>query len=278
METMQTISVSTRGKDHELPKQPAHAQGYTSNREIMKKLPKAFLGDMSNVPLPRSVSNQMAAPHSDEPMAIIAAFDTVFIIDDSASMIDANWKEVASTVAAIAQLCTSYNSDGIEIRFLNHRPVYKRIKTLKSVKKIFKICSSTSQIPIGARLEAVLSPYVKEYAKMGGAPLNIIILINGFPTDDPVSVIVATARKLDCLQTLPWQVGIQFIQVGNNVKARGFLEELDDTLANTPNMRDMVDTVMNNNHEKSLSAELIWRTLHGGVNRRIRATGPLDVS
>jgi hypothetical protein len=45
-------------------------------------------------------------------------------------------------------------------------------------------------------------------------PLNIIVITDSMPTDDPESVIVSVAKKLDKLETPPRQVGIQFFQIG----------------------------------------------------------------
>ena len=46
-------------------------------------------------------------------------------------------------------------------------------------------------------------------------PVDIIVLTDGVPTDDPASVIQAAARRLDEGLHHPNAVGIQFLQIGN---------------------------------------------------------------
>jgi hypothetical protein len=64
-----------------------------------------------------------------------------------------------------------------------------------------------------------------------------VVITDGVPTDDPESVIVAAARRLDRGNYPMMQVGIQFVQVGNSAKAREFLEELDDNLSSNHSIR-----------------------------------------
>lgn len=102
-------------------------------------------------------------------------------------------------------------------------------------------------------------------------PLNIIVITDGVPSDDPESVIIHAARKLDALDAPPWQVGIQFFQVGEEQGAADALRELDDGLVERGGgVRDMVDTVpWSGGRGKGLSAEGILKVVLGGVNRRL---------
>lgn len=63
------------------------------------------------------------------------------------------------------------------------------------------------------------------------------------------------------------QVGIQFLQIGNDPEAREALQELDDDLSSEHGIRDIVDTVPFNGEE--MNAGLIIKTLLGGINRRL---------
>lgn len=105
-------------------------------------------------------------------------------------------------------------------------------------------------------------------------PLNIIVITDGIPSDDPESVIIHAARKLDALDAPPWQVGIQFFQVGEEQGAADALRDLDDGLVDRGGgIRDMVDTVPwsggRGGRERGLSAEGILKVVLGGVNRRL---------
>lgn len=75
------------------------------------------------------------------------------------------------------------------------------------------------------------------------------------------------SNQLDRGQYPLSQVGIQFLQIGNDPEARETLQELDDGLSSEHGIRDMVDTVPFNGEE--MNAGLIIKTLLGGINRRL---------
>lgn len=109
-------------------------------------------------------------------------------------------------------------------------------------------------------------------------------------------MIVAAARRLDthnfplsqvseCLTSFLFRqmskcdlcakVGIQFVQIGNSPDATAFLDELDNGLAQTYNIRDIVDTTPYTGG--SLSADIIIKILLGGINRRVDRRGGQSV-
>lgn len=75
------------------------------------------------------------------------------------------------------------------------------------------------------------------------------------------------SNQLDRGQYPLSQVGIQFLQIGNDPEAREALQELDDGLSSEHGIRDMVDTVPFSGEE--MNAGLIIKTLLGGINRRL---------
>lgn len=66
---------------------------------------------------------------------------------------------------------------------------------------------------------------------------NISRLIIFWTADDPESVIVTAAKRLDARHFPLSQVGIQFVQIGDDAAATEFLTELDDNLASTHGIR-----------------------------------------
>jgi hypothetical protein len=56
--------------------------------------------------------------------------------------------------------------------------------------------------------------------------MNLIILTDGVPSDDVESVLLSAAKKLDKLDAPPFQVGIQFFQVGDERSTKEALKEL----------------------------------------------------
>lgn len=232
---------------------------------------------------------------SDSPYSFLREFDTIFIVDDSTSMLTGNrWKEAENAIAAIAPICTQYDQDGIDVYFLNHRRQgaekvkggYMNIRTADDVREIFGSVYPNGPTPFGRRLYEILNPYMRDLQKAiskgDGSrdsaqlmkPLNIIAITDGAFTDDAESVIAGVAQKLDekKYQAVPWQVGIQFFQIGNDAQARAYLQELDDNLADMQkkdSLRDIVDTVpWRGDQGQTLSADGILKCVLGAVSRK----------
>ncbi|KAJ5259421.1 hypothetical protein N7478_012402 [Penicillium angulare] len=247
------------------------------------------------------VQYQAPAPEaSDSDFAFLAEFDTIFLVDDSSSMRGPRWQEAEQAISAITPICTQYDSDGIDIYFLNHLSSpsttganalggYKNITTASHVQEIFSSVLPRGATPVGKRLQTILQPYVHCVQEMeasreqhGGLldpsllvkPVNIIVITDGEFTDDAESVIEQVARKLDTPNpAVPWQVGIQFFQIGNDRAARRYLEELDDNLGRScvdEKLRDIVDTVpWRGETGRTLDAQGILKCVLGAVNKKL---------
>lgn len=214
----------------------------------------------------------------DDPYAFLSSFDTVFLIDDSGSMAGRSWRETADALKSITPICTAHDADGVDIYFLNQRdsPAYHNIKQPADVDRVFNTVHPHGHTPTGTRLRAILKPYL---AKLEAGltqqedvkALNIIVITDGVPSDDPEAVIMQAAKTLDRLEAPAWQVGIQFFQVGNEPGAAEALRELDDGLAQLGGgVRDMVDTVpWNGAGGKGLDGAGIMKVVLGAVTRRL---------
>lgn len=222
----------------------------------------------------------------DSPFEFLGQFDTVFLIDDSGSMAGASWRETSCALSAISPIVTAQDKDGIEIFFLNHRNPrarsglgsYQNIRTATSVQEIFEMVRPSGGTPTGTRLNAILKAYLADLSDTSQRrgqdidvkPLNVIVITDGIATDDVESSIVSAARKLDQMGAEPWQVGIQFFQVGHERAAAQDLQELDDALAKEHGVRDIVDTVPWNGVNGSvLTADGIMKVTMGAINRRL---------
>ncbi|KAJ6191337.1 hypothetical protein N7519_001358 [Penicillium mononematosum] len=265
---------------------------------------------------------------SDSQYAFLGEFHTIFLVDDSSSMRGELWQEAKEAIAAIAPVCTKYDSDGIDIYFINHRPKsntnintncssnynynssrrskhnaggYHNIKTAQRVNEIFTSVRPSGGTGVGGRLHDILDPYTKlveaketerraqrdasgsgflakpvdPEAVKSVKPINIITITDGVFTDDAESIIIKTAQMLDgpSCRAIPWQVGIQFFQIGNDEMARQYLEELDEDLGsrcNNLHMRDIVDTVSwRNRAGRRLEGDGILKTVLGAVHKRL---------
>jgi len=224
---------------------------------------------------------------SDSPYAFLTEFDTIFLIDDSGSMAGRSWRETAAALSAITPICTTHDANGIDIYFLNHKNHeasdslggYTNLTTTAAVENIFKKVRPLGGTPTGTRLNAIIKPYLKELAgsmekqahgrEATVKPLNIIVITDGVPSDDVEAVVVSAAKKLDAYGAEPWQMGIQFFQVGREPEAAEDLRDLDDSLSSTHGVRDMVDTVPWTGDEgQQLTADGLLKVCLGSVVRR----------
>lgn len=212
-----------------------------------------------------------------------------------------SWREVQSALASITPICTAHDADGVDIYFLNHRSPfqaskgkaaggYANVTDARAIERIFTTTRPGGMTPTGTRLNHILKAYLRHYeAAIGRAggdpdatdikPINIIMITDGVPSDDPESVLLSVAQKLDKLEAPPHQVGVQFFQVGNEPGAGEALRSLDDDLAELGGgVRDMVDTVTFNVRSGSgqlsgtvpvLSADGILKTVLGAVVKRL---------
>lgn len=273
------IHCRSLGIDKPPPRSTMPSQSYLQN-----DAPPAYSAKLTTV----TASIGQAQKNADSPHAFLGDFDTVFVIDDSGSMAGRSWRETSAALSAITPICTEQDADGIDIYFLNHRNPYSdntlggysNVTTTASVQEIFHNVRPIGGTPTGTRLHAILKPYladvekvIRKQAKGQHAhikPLNIIVITDGVATDDVESVIVSAARKLDKLGAEPWQVGIQFFQVGQEPAAAEDLKELDDALSSLHDVRDIVDTVpWSGANGAVLTAEGILKATMGAIIRKL---------
>ncbi|KAG8791068.1 hypothetical protein FRC12_010258 [Ceratobasidium sp. 428] len=219
---------------------------------------------------------------AEDPLQILRQYDIVFLVDDSGSMSGARWKEAGDALASVADKAAIYDPNGIDIHFLNSPELALEVTSKQEVIDLFNSVRPYGPTPTGDRLDHLLGEYITqiEDAKTKGLkkmpkPVNFIVITDGVPTDDPESVIIAAARRLDAGNFLLSQVGIQFIQVGNDSKATKALKELDDGINKAHKIRDMVDTTPYKG--KALDGATVVKVLLGGINRRVDNKGGASV-
>ncbi|KAG8901300.1 hypothetical protein FRB99_005415 [Tulasnella sp. 403] len=198
------------------------------------------------------------------------------------SMIGDRWSEARAALAGIADIAARYDKNGLDIHFLNSKAVGTGLHSSGEVMQLFDKVRPNGMTPTGDRLEDLLSDYYRKLEKSKGGsgkwklwkqkekeahvkPANFIVVTDGAATDDPAPVIKVAAKRLDEGNYPLSQVGIQFLQIGDDEKAAVSLKQLDDDL---DDVRDMVDTVPYTQTTGHLNANMIIKILLGGINRR----------
>ncbi|KAI0353131.1 hypothetical protein OH77DRAFT_1427924 [Trametes cingulata] len=222
----------------------------------------------------------------EDALETLRKYNTVIIVDDSGSMTKGDrWKEAREALAALADVASKYDTDGIDVCFLNSNKTGSNMTSGAQIRRLFDSVNPRGATPIGERLEELLLYYLEELEnakKSGGQaavkaikPINYIIITDGAPTDDPAVVIAAAAKRLDEGRYPLTQVGIQFVQIGDSRDATAYLQALDDELQTVYNVRDIVDTTPYLNGR--LTADTIIKILLGGINRRVDKRGGQSV-
>ncbi|KXJ86741.1 hypothetical protein Micbo1qcDRAFT_152741 [Microdochium bolleyi] len=293
---------SASQSDQAAPPPPSYTEATRSVQSSSQTAAPAPSASLSTTQAHPRLTRQSVQADND-PHAFLSSFDTIFLVDDSGSMQGRRWEETRAVLKAIVPVCTAHDSDGVDIYFLNHKTKegldkakgsagtgYRGVTDPKRVQTIFDSVKPSGATPTATRLRAILKPYLtlyEEQLKQTGdetclKPLNIIVITDGAPTDEPDTTIIQFAKVLDRLEAPPYQVGIQFFQVGNDPVAAKALKELDDELASGTNvdLRDMVDTTTfddragsgssrGGNTSTALTADTVLKTVLGAVVRKL---------
>ncbi|KEP52471.1 von willebrand factor type A domain protein [Rhizoctonia solani 123E] len=221
----------------------------------------------------------------EDPLDMLKRYKTVMIVDDSSSMEGSSWVEAREALAGLADAAAKYDQEGIDVHFLNDHRVGTNIKNGVEVKRLFDYVTPKGITPTGEKLEELLLAYMNRLERAREEdpegefksikPVNFIVITDGAPTDDPESVIVSIARRLDTGHFPLMQVGIQFVQIGTAEDTAEALRELDDGLAHQHGIRDMVDTTPYTGSE--FNTDLLVKILLGGINRRVDRYGAAAV-
>ncbi|KAL5371302.1 hypothetical protein DPSP01_014361 [Paraphaeosphaeria sporulosa] len=186
-------------------------------------------------------------------------------------MAGSRWSQVEQALTVIAHICAERDEDGIDVYFLNTEKRWLQQRTAGNIIEIFQTAKPGGQTFTGKRLYEILTPYLARYKRNPKTkPVNIIVITDGQAHDDVAGTIQEVARKLDRWEAPPWQVGIQFFQIGNDPEARNMLQQLDDELAGDDDLRDIVNTVpFTSEAGAQLSATGIMKVSMESVNRRL---------
>lgn len=179
-------------------------------------------------------------PEIAQDIVKLALYDVILYVDDSGSMafeengerID-DLKLIINRVAFAAGL---FDDDGIQVRFMNSNEQGNGIKTTQQVEELISRIRFQGLTPMGRELQnKVLAPLVVGPGRSGQLrkPVLVIIITDGQPTGesqrDIAGIILNASRELSSNPRVgKGGVAFQFAQVGNDLKAREFLHQLDE--------------------------------------------------
>ncbi|BGP27336.1 hypothetical protein Rt10032_c22g6623 [Rhodotorula toruloides] len=189
-------------------------------------------------------------------LAKLALCDVVLYIDDSGSMAfeegGSRIDDAKLIISRVAQACSAFDDDGIQVRFMNSRIEGNNIRTEQEANALVNQIKFSGLTPLGTALDSkVLQPLVLGPARAGQLhkPILVIAVTDGAPGGEDrytiVRVLVNASRFLQQTRYGADALSVQLAQIGNDMKARAFLEEIDSH----PEVGGLVDCTSNYENE-----------------------------
>lgn len=151
-------------------------------------------------------------------------------------------------IARAAYAASLFDTDGIEVRFMNSNVQGNNIRSEPEVEALIAGVQFKGLTPMGTQLRnKVLEPLVVSPAKRNALrkPVLVITITDGQPAGEAQNAVfdAITYASMELSRT-PYGKGaisFEFAQVGNDLKAREFLGKLD----NEPGIGELVDSTSN---------------------------------
>ncbi|KAK9762057.1 hypothetical protein K7432_012555 [Basidiobolus ranarum] len=268
-------------------------------------LGKSFLRSFSAGRL----SPNFRAPNLKVGLELLQQVHTVFLIDDSGSMLapghtswrcnynygnngavygasysdyryqtgafqnQTRWQQVRSLLEGIATIVTEQDPQGIDIFFLNHRNIYTHVRSANRVRAIFDTVSPMGGTFTGQRINDILDAYMAtlRYDPML-KPLNLIVFTDGEASDEPKLHAVIEEHVTRIIQRgyVAHQLGIEFVQVGDDWEATAHLQRLEEEVSrhHLSFQRDIIGVTPTPNISK-MDSEIAVQILLSGIDARM---------
>jgi hypothetical protein len=224
-----------------------HVQSMFNNPQILNQICQAAPGKVDQLcsawRVPREVGQDIVK---------LALFDIILYVDDSGSMqFEENGERIQDLKLIIqraAYAASLFDSDGIEVRFMNSDIQGNNIRSEPEVEQLIQRVQFKGLTPMGTQLKRkVLEPLVVQKARANQLrkPVLVIVITDGQPAGEPPGSVFEAIKYVSYeLQRTPYGKGaisLEFAQVGNDLKAREFLSNLD----NEPGIGELVDSTSN---------------------------------
>ncbi len=175
--------------------------------------------------------------------------DYTLILDKSGSMSVktengmTRWQLAEESTLALARKCERFDPDGINVYLFSSRFKYYENVTAEKVEEIFLENDPIGTTNLAGVLKDAFQNYFQRKANGQTKPNGetILVVTDGSPDNlrAVIKTIVDATRKMEKDEEL----GVSFIQVGNDPSATKFLKALDDDLEGVGAKFDICDTV-----------------------------------
>ena len=203
-----------------------------------------------------------------EENALIRNRDYTLLIDKSQSMSTqdqpegkSRWEVAQESTYALAKQCEAYDSDGITVYLFSSR--FKRYDHVTSdkVNEIYAENDPMGKTNLYGVLQHALENYFRRKAN-GEANANgetFLVITDGEPEDRKgvIQLIIEMSRRVERDD----EIGISFIQVGDDPKVTEYLKALDDQLLDAGAKFDIVDTITMTEMGNSPLSEVLLKAL-----------------
>lgn len=174
------------------------------------------------------------------------------------------WSAAEQSLGELVSLCESYDPDGVTLYIASDpRCEVKKFENLTR-QRLQDILSETETPPIFSltpALSIVFESYLlsKKEGKTKANGTTVLILIDSEPQDrkEVIKVLIQITQTI----TSDQEIGISFVQIGENMILQGFLKSLDDNLRSVGAKFDIVDTQMLQN----IQSDSLIQVLVGAV-------------
>ncbi|MEM7727515.1 MAG: VWA domain-containing protein [Cyanobacteria bacterium P01_A01_bin.45] len=195
--------------------------------------------------------------------------DYTLIIDKSGSMATPDqkgaktrWLVAQESTFGLASKCEQFDPDGITVYVFSGK--FRRYDNVTSgkVNQVFKENDPSGTTDLASVLKDATDNYFQRKAS-GETKLNgeiILVITDGEPDDrkEVMKVIIEASRQMEKDEEL----GISFIQVGNDPYATRFLKVLDDELQSAGAKFDICDTITMDDMEDISLAEVLLNAIN----------------
>ena len=241
----------------EQPYRPGHAAESSAGPSVLE--------------IPESVeTTPVSGKENRRNLKRLAEWDVVFVIDDTNSMdtaadsaaasqtdqrVTTRWDVLVRAMQYIANVAAKHDNDGVDVYFLcsdlemnNVTNGQQVLDQLKKVNLEANVGGTFFERALSPILQAYMIKYKQYFKSMDGGPrskppkpMNIIIVTDGKADDglQTENLIIRVAKDLDEMYAPSYQLGIQFVQVGDDAKATKYLQVLDNQLKNKWGIRDV---------------------------------------